>query len=158
MHAYALYSALAHLESYGTWFLSRFALAIAPIFFLPFSILICICFLIGLFSGLFHIRTQSPRKTVATTPVNGASPNKMRKMDADNGKKTTIAKPSTEFVAIKTEATMAFDPSLEPLLRDNPNRFVIFPIQYKDIWAMYKKVNINIVHTFLVAVKWNRCL
>lgn len=27
----------------------------------------------------------------------------------------------------------------EPLLRDNPRRFVIFPIQYEDIWQMYKK-------------------
>ena len=27
----------------------------------------------------------------------------------------------------------------EPLLKDNPNRFVIFPIQYPDIWEMYKK-------------------
>ncbi|KAG8535050.1 hypothetical protein GDO81_029578, partial [Engystomops pustulosus] len=27
----------------------------------------------------------------------------------------------------------------EPLLRDNPHRFVIFPIQYHDIWQMYKK-------------------
>lgn len=27
----------------------------------------------------------------------------------------------------------------EPLLRDNPSRFVIFPIQYHDIWKMYKK-------------------
>lgn len=27
----------------------------------------------------------------------------------------------------------------EPLLRSNPNRFVLFPIQYKDIWDMYKK-------------------
>ncbi|XP_060703187.1 ribonucleoside-diphosphate reductase subunit M2 isoform X2 [Hemiscyllium ocellatum] len=27
----------------------------------------------------------------------------------------------------------------EPLLRDNPNRFVIFPIQYHDMWQMYKK-------------------
>jgi ribonucleoside-diphosphate reductase beta chain len=26
----------------------------------------------------------------------------------------------------------------EPLLQDNPNRFVIFPIQYADIWKMYK--------------------
>ncbi|KAK6188458.1 hypothetical protein SNE40_004627 [Patella caerulea] len=29
--------------------------------------------------------------------------------------------------------------SEEPLLKDNPNRFVIFPIQYHDIWQMYKK-------------------
>ncbi|CAI9553643.1 unnamed protein product [Staurois parvus] len=27
----------------------------------------------------------------------------------------------------------------EPLLRKNPRRFVIFPIQYPDIWKMYKK-------------------
>lgn len=27
----------------------------------------------------------------------------------------------------------------EPLLRDNPHRFVIFPIVYHDIWKMYKK-------------------
>ncbi|XP_012396177.1 ribonucleoside-diphosphate reductase subunit M2 isoform X1 [Sarcophilus harrisii] len=27
----------------------------------------------------------------------------------------------------------------EPLLRENPRRFVIFPIEYQDIWHMYKK-------------------
>ena len=27
----------------------------------------------------------------------------------------------------------------EPLLKDNPGRFVILPIQYHDIWKMYKK-------------------
>uniref|UniRef100_A0A2K6SUK7 Ribonucleoside-diphosphate reductase subunit M2 n=1 Tax=Saimiri boliviensis boliviensis TaxID=39432 RepID=A0A2K6SUK7_SAIBB len=27
----------------------------------------------------------------------------------------------------------------EPLLRENPRRFVIFPIEYHDIWQMYKK-------------------
>lgn len=33
----------------------------------------------------------------------------------------------------------AFDPTKEPLLQPNPNRFVIFPIKYPDIWQMYKK-------------------
>ena len=28
---------------------------------------------------------------------------------------------------------------LEPLLADNPNRFVLFPIQHPKIWDMYKK-------------------
>lgn len=32
-----------------------------------------------------------------------------------------------------------FDVSDEPLLRDNPNRFVLFPIRYPHIWEMYKK-------------------
>jgi len=27
----------------------------------------------------------------------------------------------------------------EPLLRENPSRFVIFPVEYHDIWKMYKK-------------------
>ena len=27
----------------------------------------------------------------------------------------------------------------EKILKDNPNRFVIFPIQYDDIWQFYKK-------------------
>ena len=27
---------------------------------------------------------------------------------------------------------------LEPILKENPNRFVLFPIQHMDIWDMYK--------------------
>jgi ribonucleoside-diphosphate reductase subunit M2 len=27
----------------------------------------------------------------------------------------------------------------EPILKENPNRFVLFPIQYLDIWEMYQK-------------------
>jgi ribonucleoside-diphosphate reductase beta chain len=27
----------------------------------------------------------------------------------------------------------------EPILQENPDRFVIFPIQHHDIWEMYKK-------------------
>jgi ribonucleotide reductase beta subunit family protein with ferritin-like domain len=27
----------------------------------------------------------------------------------------------------------------EPLLRENPNRFVMFPIEHWDIWGFYKK-------------------
>ncbi len=28
---------------------------------------------------------------------------------------------------------------IEPILEDNPNRFVLFPIEHDDIWAFYKK-------------------
>lgn len=56
----------------------------------------------------------------------------------------------TDDVAPRTEveilahksSSYPFDPSKEPLLRDNPRRFVIFPIEYQDIWEMYKKVNL----------------
>jgi ribonucleoside-diphosphate reductase subunit M2 len=29
--------------------------------------------------------------------------------------------------------------AIEPLLKENPHRFVLFPIQHADIWRMYKK-------------------
>jgi ribonucleoside-diphosphate reductase subunit M2 len=41
---------------------------------------------------------------------------------------------SSPFKLLESDAS--FD---EPLLRENPNRFVIFPIQHNDIWTMYKK-------------------
>lgn len=37
---------------------------------------------------------------------------------------------------VKSKKTSRED---EPLLRANPRRFVVFPIQYHDIWQMYKK-------------------
>lgn len=39
----------------------------------------------------------------------------------------------------KVQLKEEFNPELEPLLQEGPNRFVIFPIQYPDIWDMYKK-------------------
>ena len=45
-----------------------------------------------------------------------------------------MANPSTANVI--GESSEKYD---EPLLRDNPDRFVIFPIKYHDIWAFYKK-------------------
>jgi len=38
-----------------------------------------------------------------------------------------------------SETNQEFDVQAEPLLRDNPNRFVVFPIKYDDIWEFYKK-------------------
>lgn len=39
------------------------------------------------------------------------------------------------------ESKAPTNPSVEdePLLRENPRRFVVFPIEYHDIWQMYKK-------------------
>eukprot|EP00954_Amorphochlora_amoebiformis_P007842 606788-Amorphochlora_amoeboformis.AAC.1 len=49
-----------------------------------------------------------------------------------------------ESPAIKQEAPPSKESkdvknAVEPLLRENPDRFVLFPIQYTDIWEMYKK-------------------
>lgn len=42
------------------------------------------------------------------------------------------------FVVFQPTVTKS-STSEEPLLKENPRRFVIFPIQYHDIWQMYKK-------------------
>ena len=48
-------------------------------------------------------------------------------------KKLEVEEPQKETNEIKkTEVE-------EPLLAENPRRFVILPIQYGDIWQMYKK-------------------
>lgn len=40
---------------------------------------------------------------------------------------------------VKSHDDGAFDSESEPLLRVNPRRFVIFPIQYRDMWDKYKQ-------------------
>ena len=55
-----------------------------------------------------------------------SSPKKAKQPVAEE-KETTVVK------------TTKPDFSDEPLLRENPRRFVILPIQYPDIWQMYKK-------------------
>ena len=48
-----------------------------------------------------------------------------------------------ENIDLKKE--LSNDLSLEePILKENPNRFVLFPIQHSDIWEMYKKQEASI--------------
>merc|ERR1712168_1324447 len=53
------------------------------------------------------------------------------KKDATTPLKQNTQEPQKRVVAVNKQ--------VEPLLRDNPQRFVIFPIQYADIFQMYKK-------------------
>ena len=39
----------------------------------------------------------------------------------------------------KEDVEMSCDPKVEPILMENPSRFVLFPIKYHDVWEMYKK-------------------
>lgn len=73
----------------------------------------------------------SPRlenMTISTDKENQWSGSKL--VQEHNSKKTTPT---------KVEKYSAGLVQSEPLLRENPNRFVLFPIQYNDIWQMYKK-------------------
>jgi hypothetical protein len=84
------------------------------------------------------MNSQSPRKALTENQV---VPTKLPKLkDLDKIEKETDGEEIECSIADKGPS-YPFDPSKEPLLRDNPRRFVIFPIQYPDIWQMYKKVS-----------------
>ena len=50
-------------------------------------------------------------------------------------KETTAANVQTSIEEVLPENTVV----TEPILDENPNRFVLFPIQHNDIWSFYKK-------------------
>ena len=55
----------------------------------------------------------------------------------------TPAEIKTDNVDLKKE--LSNDIAVEePILKENPNRFVLFPIQHSDIWEMYKKQEASI--------------
>ena len=90
--------------------------------------------------------TQSPRKALSENETNlPVKVPKLKLMDMDretDGEEVAVEATSEAVGAIAhKKSTYPFDPSKEPLLQDNPRRFVIFPIEYTDIWKMYKKVN-----------------
>ena len=58
--------------------------------------------------------------------------------------KNTITKDSSS-VKIDLEKELETKITVEePILKENPNRFVLFPIQHNDIWEMYKKQEASI--------------
>ena len=65
-----------------------------------------------------------------------------------NGKK--VVKDITETKMVSREV------SKEPLLAENPKRFVILPIQYNDIWMMYKKAQASFWTAEEVDLEWVR--
>lgn len=70
----------------------------------------------------------SPKKLCTTSPG-------LRENNLNNGTATNETKAVRKIQLQDNE----FNPELEPLLKENPRRFVIFPIQWNDIWEMYKK-------------------
>jgi len=75
--------------------------------------------------------------------VNNAPTSPLKKLCEDfSSAKISRKRPTARSDSIfepEARAESGFDPELEPLLRTNEQRFVLFPIQYHDIWNMYKK-------------------
>ncbi|KAG8195056.1 hypothetical protein JTE90_029636 [Oedothorax gibbosus] len=73
--------------------------------------------------------TKSPRKSI------GKSPRKLAPLSPST---LTIPESAVRNLSLESPRKKTFLED-EPLLRENPRRFVVFPIVYPDIWRMYKK-------------------
>jgi len=76
--------------------------------------------------------------TDATNKLNINKENQVLKPKVINDENAKVTKTESPKKVTKSKVS-AIDPQSEPLLKDNPSRFVIFPIQFDDIFAMYKK-------------------
>lgn len=82
-----------------------------------------------------NLPTKLPKLKGMDDVLHGTEPKIEKETDGDE-----VASEEMQVGAIAhKKSSYHFDPSLEPLLRDNPRRFVVFPIEYPDIWKMYKK-------------------
>ncbi|QKX59236.1 uncharacterized protein TRUGW13939_06368 [Talaromyces rugulosus] len=92
-------------------------------------------------SSLEHLKmSDSPIK-----PLNFAPADKENAPAVVDASATELSKPVMDnkaaetAVAAKVAAGIKETEAHEPLLQENPHRFVLFPIKYHEIWQMYKK-------------------
>ncbi|KAI1191136.1 ribonucleoside-diphosphate reductase small subunit [Nemania serpens] len=93
-------------------------------------------------SAIESFRMESPVKKLDLT----AASKENAPFDADvhalanhiDSQKPTIEKPKEEPKPAVAPSIKA-DEAEEPILQENPQRFVLFPIKYHEIWQMYKK-------------------
>ncbi|KAG4073550.1 hypothetical protein HA402_000774 [Bradysia odoriphaga] len=86
-------------------------------------------------TNMARFSLKSPRKVLTEPSQISAKLPKLQSLD-DPVKPNEL---TDTDMSIANKQSTSFDPQLEPLLRENPRRFVIFPIQYEDVWQMYKK-------------------
>ncbi|XP_053662683.1 ribonucleoside-diphosphate reductase subunit M2 B [Anopheles marshallii] len=91
----------------------------------------------GIIKNTRKVLTESGANVTPTKATTTAMEEDKETVDENTVDPKELAKGELSEVHLQDSAP--FDPSIEPLLKDNPRRFVIFPIQYPDIWQMYKK-------------------
>ncbi|SPJ73670.1 probable small subunit of ribonucleotide reductase [Fusarium torulosum] len=86
-------------------------------------------------SGIQNLNMESPVKKLDFGIANKENePN--NNVDTTQLKTKIVEETKEETKAVVTAKTEELD---EPLLQENPQRFVLFPIKYHEIWQMYKK-------------------
>ncbi|CAD6506141.1 BgTH12-07071 [Blumeria graminis f. sp. triticale] len=75
-------------------------------------------------------------ESVTVTQVHGKATDKNCVSIVSSDKPDSDAK---TILSTPTAPTIKPEEADEPLLQENPNRFVLFPIKYHEVWQMYKK-------------------
>ncbi|MCJ1258439.1 Ribonucleotide-diphosphate reductase (RNR), small subunit [Lignoscripta atroalba] len=92
-------------------------------------------------SGLENLKMgDSPAKKLHFTPID--KENVQHDAPVVDDINLDLKKPLVETVKVETPAvvqTIKAEEANEPLLQENPHRFVLFPIKYHEVWQMYKK-------------------
>ncbi|RDA93356.1 hypothetical protein CP533_0343 [Ophiocordyceps camponoti-saundersi (nom. inval.)] len=92
-------------------------------------------------SAIESLKMESPMKKLDF----GAANKENRPLDEADDVDSTSEPVSPDLRDVKKDSKVAVtstiksDEADEPLLQENPQRFVLFPIKYSEIWAMYKK-------------------
>jgi ribonucleotide reductase beta subunit family protein with ferritin-like domain len=79
-----------------------------------------------------------------STNIDAASPSRKRARDSTEVSDAAKSDTNELVVATNTATTATVELLEEPLCRENPNRFVLFPIKYHDIWRKYKEAEASI--------------
>ncbi|RCI14080.1 hypothetical protein L249_7933 [Ophiocordyceps polyrhachis-furcata BCC 54312] len=92
-------------------------------------------------SAIESLKMESPMKKLDF----GAANKENRPLDEAADVDSTSEPVSPDSGDVKKDAKLAVASTIkseeadEPLLQENPQRFVLFPIKYSEIWAMYKQ-------------------
>ncbi|PNP39181.1 hypothetical protein TGAMA5MH_08858 [Trichoderma gamsii] len=97
-------------------------------------------------SAIDSFKIESPVKKInfnasdkENQPLDDAALESLAKQMDDNHKPTETVKVDKSEAKPSAAPTIKPDEIDEPILQENPQRFVLFPIKYHEIWQMYKK-------------------
>ncbi|KAL7941939.1 ribonucleotide reductase [Trichoderma barbatum] len=97
-------------------------------------------------SAIDSFKIESPVKKISfnaankeNQPLDESALESLAKQMDDNHKPTEAVKAEKEEAKPTAVATIKPDEIDEPILQENPQRFVLFPLKYHEIWQMYKK-------------------
>lgn len=97
-------------------------------------------------SAIESFKLESPIKKIDFNPADKEN-NKpidtvdplVAKMNQQQAEMPVLDEKKPEIAAAGVAPTIKAEEADEPLLQENPQRFVLFPIKYHEIWQMYKK-------------------